>query len=108
MIKWLLKNTAEFRVETLSDVEVLHKQLQQACEYEDYTLTSFSWTEKTIKPGTDLEENYFVVRYVYVFNNAKDPEFPYNGVNFNKAELNTISDLVSNTDTNTEQEEEVW
>lgn len=105
MIKWLLKNTAEFRVETLSDVEILHKQLQEACEYEDYTLTSFSWTEKTLKPGTDLEETFFVVKYVYVFNNAKDPEFPYNGVKFNKAELN---DVVVATNDNNDQEEEVW
>ena len=102
MIKWLLKNTAEFRVETLSDVEIFHKQLQQACEYEDYALTSFSWTEKTLKPGTDMEETFFIVKYTYVFNNAKDPEFPYNGVNFNKAEL---GDVIT---ADTEQEEEVW
>ena len=98
MIKWLLKNTAEFRVETISDVESLHRQLQQACEYEDYTLTSFSWNEKTTK-----DDAFFIVKYSYVFNNAKDPEFPYNGVNFNKAEL---SDVVVAADT--EQEEEVW
>lgn len=102
MIKWLLKSTNEFRVETIQDVEVLHTQLQQACEYEDYTLTSFSWTEKVLKPNTDLEERFFVVKYSYVFNNAKDPEFPYNGVNFSKAE---VADVMA-TDNN--QEEEVW
>ena len=87
MIKWLLKNTTEYRVETMDDVEILHKELQKACEYEDYNLTAFSWTEKTSKVGGDDVEVYFVVKATYVFNTAKDPEFPYNDVSFSKATL---------------------
>lgn len=87
MIKWLCKNTAEYRLETLSDVEQFHKDLQKACEYEDYNLTAFSWTEKTTKAGGEDLEVYFVVKATYVFNTAKDPEFPYNDVSFGKATL---------------------
>lgn len=92
MIKWLLKNTAEFRLETMTDVEDFHKQLQKACENEDFTLTSFSWAEKTAKNGDEIEE-YFVVKYVYTFNNAKDPSFPWNGVEFTKANTSDLAQM---------------
>lgn len=87
MIKWLLKNTAEFRLETMDDVEIFHKQLQKDCEYENYSLTNFSWSEKTVKAGGEELETYYVVKFTYLFNSAKDPEFPYNGVAFKKTEF---------------------
>lgn len=86
MIKWLCKNTAEYRLESLSDVEQFHKDLQKACEYEDYNLTAFSWTEKATKVDGDVE-SWFLVKATYVFNVPKDPEFPYNSVSFGKATL---------------------
>ena len=49
MIKWLIKSQNEFRLETMSDVEEFHKEMQKKAADEGYTLSSFSWMEKEVK-----------------------------------------------------------
>ena len=46
MITWVLKNTTEYRVDTMSDVEEFHKKLQEEANENGYNLTGFSWTKK--------------------------------------------------------------
>lgn len=77
MIKWLIKSQNEFRLETMSDVEAFHKQLQKEAEEGGYTLTSFSWAEKTIKEKGEVVDTFFQVKTVFSFNVLKEPENPF-------------------------------
>jgi hypothetical protein len=73
MIKYLLKNTAEYRIDDIEDVKKFHEQLQEQAKEGGYTLNSFSWSEKSSKLDGDIEI-YFVVKATFIFNVAKDPE----------------------------------
>ena len=86
MIKWLIKSQNEFRLETMSDVEEFHKELQKEAENGGYTLTNFSWAEKAIKEKGEIVENYFQVKATFVFNTLKEPENPFTKVEYYKIE----------------------
>ena len=89
MISWVLKNTAEYRLETLSEIETFHQKLQKEASDNGYTLTSFSWTKKEVKSGGEVIDEYFVVKTVNVFNEAKEPENPFLKVEFPKVTVDT-------------------
>lgn len=91
MIKWLLKSTNEYRLETLSDVEEFHKQLQKQAS-NGYTLTSFSWSEKIKKSKEEILDQYFVVKYTFTFNDPKDPENTFSDISYEKLDLNPYHD----------------
>ena len=84
MISWVLKNTAEYRVDTMAEVEDFHKQLQYEANENGYNLTSFSWTKKEVKSGGEVVDEFFTVKVVNVFNEAKEPENPFLKVDFPK------------------------
>ena len=74
MIKWLIKSQNEFRLETMSDVESFHKQVQKEAEDGGYTLTNFAWKEVEKKSKGEVIDSWFIVKYSFVFNDSKDPE----------------------------------
>lgn len=82
MIKWLIKSQNEFRVETMSDVEAFHKDLQEKASNEGYTLSSFSWVEKEIKEKGEVVDTYYQVKCTFIFNAIKDPENPFTKVEY--------------------------
>lgn len=86
MIKWLIKSQNEYRLETMTDVEEFHKQLQKQAADEGYTLSSFSWAEKIVKEKGEVVDTYYQVKCAFVFNTLKEPENP-----FTKAEYPTVS-----------------
>lgn len=79
MIKYLIKSANEIRVETMEEVEQLHKELQKEAEQMGCTLSTFSWTEKENKR---LEEIYFQVKYTFVFNKLADPDVALKGITY--------------------------
>ena len=83
MITYLIKSTNEFRVDTIQEVEEFHKALQEKASNEGYTLSSFSWTEKTAKECGESYSFYFV-KYSFVFNVLKNPENPFFKVEYPK------------------------
>lgn len=82
MIHFLIKSTNEVRVETMSDVEGFHKELQKKANTEGYTLTNFSWAEKVVKEKGEVVDSYYQVKYTYAFNDLKDPDKPFCDVEF--------------------------
>lgn len=84
MIKFLIKSTNEFRVETMSEVEEFHKYLQEKARDEGYTLTNFAWAERTIKEKGEVVDTYYSVKATFVFNTLKEPENPFCSVEFPK------------------------
>lgn len=85
-VHWILKNTTEYRIDTMAEVEEFHKQLQEQAAQGGYTLSSFSWTKKEIiKQGE--EDSYFIVKVQNNFNIAKDPELPFFNVAFQTKEI---------------------
>lgn len=87
MIKWLIKSTNEFRLDTMEDVEAFHKDLQKEASTNGYTLTNFSWAEKEVKSKGEVIESYFQVKYTFVFNNLKDPENAFFKAEFPSSEM---------------------
>lgn len=73
MIKYLIKSTNEVRLDTMEEVEEFHKQLQVEAEENDYTLSTFSWAEKSAKVDGEVEI-FYQVKYSFVFNVLKAPE----------------------------------
>lgn len=79
MIKYLISSTNEVRLDSMEDVEVFHKQMQDKAAEMGCLLASFSWTEKENKK---LEEIYYQVKFKFVFNKIADPETPYVDIDY--------------------------
>ena len=94
MITWVLKNTAEYRVDTMAEVEDFHKKLQTLAADDGYTLSSFSWTKKEIKSQGEVVDEYFIVKVQNVFNDAKEPENPFLKVEFPKVSVESQEEEV--------------
>lgn len=92
MITWVLKNTAEYRVDTMSDVEDFHKRLQEEANENGYNLTGFSWTKKEVKASGEIVDEYYICKVINVFNEAKEPENPFLRVEFPKTEAIPVAE----------------
>lgn len=87
MIKWLSKSTNEYRIETMDDVETFHEQMQEEARDGGYNLASFSWTKKEKKSGGEVVDEWFLVKVTFIFNDPKEPELPFNGVEYTSVEI---------------------
>ena len=86
-VHWILKNTTEYRIDTIEEVEEFHQQLQDQSAEGGYTLNSFSWTKKEVTKQGEIIDEYFVCRAQFVFNVPKNPELPYFDVTFPKKQI---------------------
>lgn len=73
MIKALINSTNTIRVETEEDADQLHKDLQQEAEKLGCVLSTFTKTLKEKKSKGEIMESWYIVKYVFTFNDAKDP-----------------------------------
>lgn len=73
-MRFLIKNTTEYRLETIEEVEAFHKKLQERAIAGGYTLTNFSWAEKFVKEKQEIVDSYFQVKCTFVYNELKMPE----------------------------------
>lgn len=76
MRHFLLKNTAEYRVETIEDVVKFRQELQEQATKDGYSLSAFAYSEKLVKEHGEVVDNYFVVKATFSVNDAKDPTIP--------------------------------
>lgn len=74
MIKYLIKSTNEIRVETKDEADELHKKMTKEAEERDFTLSAWSETKKEKKSKGEVIEEWYIVKYTFIFNDAKDPE----------------------------------
>ena len=86
-VHWILKNTTEYRIDTIEEVEEFHQQLQDQAAEGGYTLTSFSWIKKEVTKQGEIIDEYFVTKAVFTINNPKEPELPCMSISINKIEL---------------------
>lgn len=83
MLKYLIKSTNEIRVETKDEAERLHQIVNEEAMSNDWTLASWSETKKEKKSGGEIVEEWYIVKYTLVFNDAKDPERPMRSIEYN-------------------------
>lgn len=83
MIKYLIKNTAEIRVESEEDANELHKYYEDFARDNAYILNSWSQTLRTKKSQGEIVESWFVCKVVLVFNDVKAPDIPLDNIDFN-------------------------
>lgn len=87
MIKYLIKNTAEIRVDSEEDANALHKEYEDFARENGYILNSWSQTYRTKKSGGEIVEEWFICKVVLIFNDVKAPTIPLDTINF-KMQLN--------------------
>jgi hypothetical protein len=83
MIKWLVKSTNEIRIETKSEVDEFHKQLQDEADEMGCRITSWQEAEKQKKAGGEVVEEWFIVKYTLTFNDPKNPDVPLKSIEYN-------------------------
>lgn len=90
MQTYLIKNTVEIRVNSKNDADALHKEFEEAAYAGDYTLSSWTETYKEIKAKGEVIEDFYLCKATCVFNDAKAPYNPYDGVEFTKPEISSF------------------
>lgn len=83
MIKSLIKVTNEVRVETEEDADQFHKDLQREAEEIGCILSTFTKTLRQKKSKGEVIEEYYQIKYTYVFNDIKDPTTYLNNIEYN-------------------------
>lgn len=83
MIKYLIKNTAEIRVESEEDANTLHKEYETYARDNNYILNSWSQTYRTKKAGGEIVEEWWICKCVLVFNDVKTPNILLDNIDFN-------------------------
>lgn len=82
MIKYLIKNTAEIRVESEEDANALHKEYENFAHDNGYVLNSWTQTYRTKKSGGEIIAEWFICKAVLIFNDAKEPDIPLEDIEF--------------------------
>lgn len=83
MIKSLIKATNEVRVESESDADEFHKQLQKEAEEIGCTLSTFTKTLRQKKSKGEVIDEYYQIKYTYVFNDIKEPYTYLKNIKYN-------------------------
>jgi len=73
MLKSLIKATNEVRVETEEEADQFHKELQQEAEKIGCILSTFTKTLRQKKSKGEVIDEYYQIKYTYVFNDIKEP-----------------------------------
>lgn len=82
MEKYLIKNTAEIRVNSEEDANLLHKEYEDFAHDNGYVLNSWTQTYRTRKSGGEVIDEWFICKVVLVFNDAKEPDIPLDDIDF--------------------------
>ena len=93
MIKYLLKTTEEYRLETIEDVKHFHELLREDAAQQQYHLAAFSWAEKQIKSKGEVLEEYFVVKVQKQFQEPKDAILPLDQITYSTFDVNKEQDI---------------
>lgn len=82
MEKYLIKNTAEIRVNSEEDANLLHKEYENFAHDNGYVLNSWTQTYRTRKSGGEIVDEWFICKVVLVFNDAKEPDIQLDDIDF--------------------------
>ena len=103
MRHFLLKNTAEYRLETVDDVVKFRQELQKQATKDGYSLSAFAYSEKLVKEHGEVVDNYYIAKATFTVNDSKDPTIPIFGVELPYNAENMIA-----TNTNDDVEENIF
>lgn len=76
MRHYVIKNTAEYRVETIEDVVAFREELQKQAAQDGYSLSAFSYSEKLVKERGEVVDNFYLIKVVFTINDYKEPVIP--------------------------------
>lgn len=93
MIKSLIKATNEVRVETEEDADNFHKELQKEAEQIGCILSTFTKTLRQKKSKGEVIDEYYQIKYTYVFNDIKEPYTYLKNIQYNTTSSMEESDL---------------
>ena len=93
MLKSLIKATNEVRVETEDDADNFHKELQKEAEQIGCILSTFTKTLKQKKSKGEVIDEYYQIKYTYVFNDIKEPYSYLKDIKYNMTNSTEESDL---------------
>lgn len=83
MLKSLIKATNEVRVETEEEADQFHKELQQEAEKIGCILSTFTKTLRQKKSKGEIIDEYYQIKYTYVFNDIKEPYSYLKNIEYN-------------------------
>jgi hypothetical protein len=70
-MKYLVKSTDVYRVQTVEEVEKLHEELKDDSHF---TLAAFSYQTKVVKSKGEIIDEYQLVTVKKLFNEEKEPD----------------------------------
>jgi len=76
MLKYLLKATEEYYLDSKVDVDDFQRELESDAAEQGYVVQSFAYAEKACKGKDRQGETYFKCKVVKLFNDEKDPDLP--------------------------------
>ncbi len=92
MRHFVIKNTAEYRIDTIDEVVKFRDELQTQAAQDSYSLSAFGYSEKLIKEKGEVVDSYYVVKATFSINDPKEPTVPIFSVKLPYA----ASEMVSN------------
>jgi len=93
MLKSLIKATNEVRVETEEEADQFHKELQQEAEKIGCILSTFTKTLRQKKSKGEVIDEYYQIKYTYVFNDIKEPYTYLKNIEYNMTNSAEEGDL---------------
>lgn len=93
MLKSLIKATNEVRVETEEEADQFHKELQQEAEKIGCILSTFTKTLRQKKSKGEVIDEYYQIKYTYVFNDIKEPYSYLKNIEYNMTNSAEEGDL---------------
>ena len=82
MIKFLIKNTAEIRVESEEAANILHQEYEQFARENGYILNSWTQTYRNKKSGGEIIDEWWICKITISFNDPKAPFIPLQAIDF--------------------------
>ena len=93
MLKSLIKATNEIRVETEEEADQFHKELQKEAEKIGCILSTFTKTLRQKKSKGEVIDEYYQIKYTYVFNDIKEPYNYLKNIEYNITNSQEEGDL---------------
>lgn len=93
MLKSLIKATNEIRVETEEEADQFHKELQKEAEKIGCILSTFTKTLRQKKSKGEIIDEYYQIKYTYVFNDIKEPYSYLKNIEYNITNSQEEGDL---------------
>lgn len=93
MLKSLIKATNEVRVETEEEADQFHKELQQEAEKIGCILSTFTKTLRQKKSKGEVIDEYYQIKYTYIFNDIKEPYTYLKNIEYNMTNSAEEGDL---------------